>query len=215
MDTWYLISFRAYGRFILKKYCVFIWIVCILIVFNGKAWLCLPPRSPDINTRFWFAPSSLPVHLLFTTSKICVAVAKCERALSYDGYMPGLFLQNTNTIFCEVSQILGILKKILVVSSVVYRDRWEWPGFFFLLVSKDEKIVVDLFSPCRNINGFGQMRFIKRFWYGPFNIGVYGKYHLFYFTQETYLSKDLGEIYMKKICKGMEIRTTLRHLGVQ
>ena len=55
-----------------------------------------------------------------------------------------------------------------------------------------------VYTPCRNINGFGQMWFIKRFWYGPFNIGVYGKYHLFYFTQETYLSEDLGEIYIWK-----------------
>ena len=71
-------------------------------------------------------------------------------------------------------------------------------------------------EPCRNIKGIGQMRFIKRFWDSPFNTGVYGKYHLFYFTQETYLSKDLGEIYIyEKICKGMEIQPTLRHLGIQ
>ena len=67
---------------------------------------------------------------MFTTSKICVAIAKCERALSYDVYMLGLFLQNTNTIFCEVSQILGILKKILVVSSVVYRNSKSDLAFF-------------------------------------------------------------------------------------
>ena len=41
-------------------------------------------------------------------------------------------------------------------------------------------------------------------------------YHLFCFTQESYLSKDLGEIYIYgKICRGMEIRPTLRHLGIQ
>ena len=73
-----------------------------------------------------------------------------------------------------------------------------------------------LWTPCRNIKGFGQMRFIKRFWNNPFNIGVYGKYHLFCFTQESYLSKDLGEIYIyEKICKVMEIRPMLRHLGIQ
>ena len=34
------------------------------------------------------------------------------------------------------------------------------------------------------------------------------------FKHPAYLSKDLGEIY-EKICKGMEIRPTLRQLGIQ
>ena len=42
-------------------------------------------------------------------------------------------------------------------------------NFFWLSI---QQLII---PPCRNINGFGQMRFIKRFWFGPFNIGVYGQ----------------------------------------
>ena len=47
-----------------RKYDVFNSIQFILIVFWGKAWLCLPPRSPDMNTRTGLAPRTLPVHLM-------------------------------------------------------------------------------------------------------------------------------------------------------
>ena len=59
-----LVSFRGYGRLILQKYDVFNSIQFILIVFWGKAWLCLPPRSLDMNTRTGLAPRTLPVHLM-------------------------------------------------------------------------------------------------------------------------------------------------------
>ena len=50
----------------------------------------------------------------------------------------------------------------------------------------------------------------------PLTLGSMENTTYFYFTQETYFSKDMGEIYIyEKICKGMEIRTTLRHLGIQ
>ena len=43
---------------------------------------------------------------------------------------------------------------------------------------------------------------------------VNGNFHIF--KHPAYFSKDLGEIYIyEKICKGMEIRPTLRHLGIQ
>ena len=42
INTCYLVSFRGYGRLILRKYDVFDSIQFILIVFWGKAWLCLP-----------------------------------------------------------------------------------------------------------------------------------------------------------------------------
>ena len=45
INTCYLVSFRGYGRLILQKYDVFNSIQFILIVFWGKAWLCLPPRG--------------------------------------------------------------------------------------------------------------------------------------------------------------------------
>ena len=64
INTCYLVSFRGYGRLILQKYDVFNSIQFILIVFWGKAWLCLPPRSPDMNTRTGLAPRTLPVHLM-------------------------------------------------------------------------------------------------------------------------------------------------------
>ena len=48
----------------LQKYDVFNSIQFILIVFWGKAWLCLPLRSPDMNTRTGLAPRTLPVHLM-------------------------------------------------------------------------------------------------------------------------------------------------------
>ena len=57
-------QFRGYGRLILQKYDVFNSIQLILIVFWGKAWLCLPPRSPDMNTRTGLAPRTLSVHLM-------------------------------------------------------------------------------------------------------------------------------------------------------
>ena len=41
---------------------------------------------------------------------------------------------------------------------------------------------------------------------------VNGIFHIF--KHPAYFSKDLGEIY-EKICQGMEIRPTLRHLGIQ
>ena len=55
------------GRLILQKYDVFNSIQFILIVFWGKAWLCLPPRSPDMNTRTGLAPRTLAVHLMKAT----------------------------------------------------------------------------------------------------------------------------------------------------
>ena len=64
INTCYLVRFRGYGRLILQKYDVFNSIQFILIVFWGKAWLCLPPRSPDMNTRTGLAPTTLPVHLM-------------------------------------------------------------------------------------------------------------------------------------------------------
>ena len=43
---------------------------------------------------------------------------------------------------------------------------------------------------------------------------VNGNYYIF--NHAAYLSKDLGEIYIYgKNCRGMEIRPTLRHLGIQ
>ena len=64
INTWYLVSFRGYGRLILQKYDVFNSIQFIWIVFWGKAWLCLPLRSPDMNTGTGLAPRTLPVHLM-------------------------------------------------------------------------------------------------------------------------------------------------------
>ena len=41
---------------------------------------------------------------------------------------------------------------------------------------------------------------------------VNGNFYIF--NNAAYLGKDLGEIY-GKICRGMEIRLMLRHLGIQ
>ena len=77
INTCYLVSFRGYGRLILQKYDVFNSIQFILIVFWGKAWLCLPLRSPDMNTRTGLAPRSLPVHLMtgMTPETKCIKYA--------------------------------------------------------------------------------------------------------------------------------------------
>ena len=40
-------------------------------------------------------------------------------------------------------------------------------------------------------------------------------YHLFYVSQEIYLSKILRKYIYELNCKGREIRPTLRHLGIQ
>ena len=73
INTCYLVSFRGYGRLILQKYDVFNSIQFILIVFWGKAWLCLPPRSPDMNTRTGLAPRTLPVHLMHVQNTVALA----------------------------------------------------------------------------------------------------------------------------------------------
>ena len=62
INTSYLFSFRRYGRLILKKYDVFNSIQFILIVFWGKAWLCLAPEvtwheySNGIGSEFFGSP---------------------------------------------------------------------------------------------------------------------------------------------------------------
>ena len=70
INTCYLVSFRGYGRLILQKYDVFNSIQFILIVFWGKAWLCLPPKvtwheySNGIGSEFFASPpdASAPIY---------------------------------------------------------------------------------------------------------------------------------------------------------
>ena len=51
-------------------------------------------------------------------------------------------------------------------------------------------------SPCRNINGFGQYDLSKDSDIAPLTLGSLENITYFYFTEETYFSKDLGEIYI-------------------
>ena len=48
----------------------------------------------------------------------------------------------------------------------------------------------------------------------PLTLGSMENTTYFYFTQETYVN-IWGKYIYEKICKGMEIRTMLRHLGIQ
>ena len=77
----------------------------------------------------------------------------------------GPFRKNSIEFHGSFHQISALARLILNSFAYIMKRALEW-----YLVK-----LCHSYSPCRNINHFGHLRFIKHFWQCPFNIGVYGQ----------------------------------------
>ena len=135
VNTWYLVSFRGYGRLILQKYDVFNSIQFILIVFWGKAWLCLPPRSPDMNTRTGLAPRTLPVHLMSTYS--------CR-------FVPTCTLATTHTNLCSLAPACTLAPSPALALICAWATWWNFHYLIFIQLSTSLKWILSPYYDMRN-----------------------------------------------------------------
>ena len=163
------------------------WILTSFCLAKARAWI----ETKEMGTGQWFKQEQLIPVQGVDSKKGQLIYLICKGSFQVILYK---MIRSLSGKLKKHTKLAKIVKISIFVNRLVFPMNFNRFRHPMTVVHRENRP----FHPAGTSKDLGQMRFIKRFWNSPFNIGVYGKYHLFCFTQESYLSKDLGGIYIWK-----------------